>query len=246
MRWELYPTGTRSASKNMSLDASLLEQLPQRAGPLLHTYGWSRPSITYGYFIRPEEWIDMDAAHELGVDLARRPTGGGITFHFGDLAFSALVPAAYPCFSSCTLENYAWINSAVANAVSRCFNLDGVCHLFPPSEESAPFAEFCMAHPTKYDVVLQGRKIGGAAQRRTKHGFLHQGTICLRKPPEAMLKRLLRHYDRVAPLMDAFSYPLGDRTAIPFTEESLIAALYENLLNCSKTTVCALGRAVVI
>jgi lipoate-protein ligase A len=44
-----------------------------------------------------------------------------------------------------------------------------------------------MARPTKYDVMLQGRKIAGAAQRKTKAGFLHQGTIALLCPDPELL-----------------------------------------------------------
>ena len=51
------------------------------------------------------------------------------------------------------------------------------------AEEQKPFNEtcryFCLAKPTKYDVIFSGRKVGGAAQRRTKEGFLHQGSITL-------------------------------------------------------------------
>ena len=40
----------------------------------------------------------------------------------------------------------------------------------------------CFVAPTKYDVVLndeKSSKAAGAAQRRTKYGILHQGSIVL-------------------------------------------------------------------
>ena len=50
---------------------------------------------------------------------------------------------------------------------------------------------FCMAKPTIYDVVYQGRKIAGAAQRRRKNGYLHQGTISLAFPQMGLLNEVL-------------------------------------------------------
>jgi lipoyl(octanoyl) transferase len=35
----------------------------------------------------------------------------------------------------------------------------------------------CFANPVRADVMLQGRKIAGAAQRRTRRGLLQQGSI---------------------------------------------------------------------
>jgi lipoate-protein ligase A len=35
----------------------------------------------------------------------------------------------------------------------------------------------CFAGPEKFDVVRQGRKVAGAAQRRNRHGLLIQGSI---------------------------------------------------------------------
>jgi len=35
----------------------------------------------------------------------------------------------------------------------------------------------CFANPVNADVMSDGRKIAGAAQRRTRHGLLQQGSI---------------------------------------------------------------------
>ena len=35
----------------------------------------------------------------------------------------------------------------------------------------------CFARPVVYDVLVSGAKVAGAAQRRTRHGLLHQGSI---------------------------------------------------------------------
>jgi lipoate-protein ligase A len=35
----------------------------------------------------------------------------------------------------------------------------------------------CFANPVRADVLVDGRKVAGAAQRRTRAGLLHQGSI---------------------------------------------------------------------
>jgi lipoate-protein ligase A len=67
-----------------------------------------------------------------------------------------------------------------------------------------------MARPTAYDVIHQGRKIAGAAQRRRQNGYLHQGTISLALPHTEMLFDLLKSHQDVVQAMMAYSFaPLG-------------------------------------
>ncbi|NGX51315.1 MAG: Octanoyltransferase LipM [Chlamydiae bacterium] len=189
--WKILDTGTASAEQNMAIDAELLENLSPDDPPLLHFYDWEGDSATYGYFLSPSKLLNLEGARARGLSLARRPTGGGVVFHLSDLAFSILLPAHSPHFSLNTLDNYNFINSGVKRAVKT--------FLEKPSlllEEPLPFDEscrhFCMAKPTKYDVMGEdGRKIAGAAQRRRKEGYLHQGSISIALPKEDFLDAVL-------------------------------------------------------
>ena len=76
-------------------------------------------SATFGYFVNPGKFLDLDHVREKGLNLARRPTGGGIIFHLWDMAFSVIVPAHCPEFSMNTLDNYAFVNCVVLEAVGE-------------------------------------------------------------------------------------------------------------------------------
>lgn len=197
MRWTILDTREASAEKNMTLDAELLEQLGEEA--ILHFYEWERPSISHGYFIEPGALLNLQNVQKRGIDLARRPTGGGVVFHLWDFAFSVLVPSSSPHFSHNPLHNYAFINRAVLAAVQEFLGTREKWELI--SDDAPAWDEtctsFCMAKPTKYDVVLRGKKIAGAAQRKRKQGFLHQGTIALVMPPKEELFELLLPGNRV-------------------------------------------------
>lgn len=205
-------TGAAGAEANMRCDEKLLEGLDPSGDPILHLYGWSGPSATFGHFIAPEKHLDLEKAKRHRLDLARRPTGGGIVFHIWDLAFSFLMPSGHPAFSLNTLENYKFVNGAVLEVMRSFFALKGPVDLIPQDGAvlGAECQNFCMAKPTKYDVVFKGMKIAGAAQRKRKQGYLHQGTISLAYPHVDLLKEVLLSKEEVVEAMRAYTFaPLG-------------------------------------
>ena len=178
----------------MAFDAELLESMAEPGSvPVLHLYDWAVPSATYGYFTDPAALLCMEAVHDAGLQLARRPTGGGVIFHLTDWAFSLAIPATHPAYSVNTLDNYAYVNRLLMRVVTRFMETQPSLSLLPgepePANEYARY--FCMAKPTKYDVMLEGRKVAGGAQRRTRFGFLHQGSISLAPPDIALLSKVL-------------------------------------------------------
>src|SRR5689334_18889962 len=108
MELKIIDTGVNSAENNMRIDQTYLDSLSDQSQALLHLYEWEKPSITYGYFSQPSKVLLPEGIEKYGLQLAKRPTGGGIIFHSFDLAFSILVPSSHPHFSLNTLENYAW------------------------------------------------------------------------------------------------------------------------------------------
>lgn len=169
--------------------------------PALRFYEWSGPSATYGYFLKPEDYFDLKGVEKHSLTLARRPTGGGIIFHTCDLAFSLIVPASHPFYTLDPLQSYHEINSRVLKAIGDAASL---------SEAHSPSrGGFCMAKPTKYDLMLNGKKVGGAAQRKTKNGLLHQGSLYLAHPDFDMLQDVLKNGRQIAEEMQKTSFPLG-------------------------------------
>jgi len=191
IKWKILDTAARSAEENMRLDAELLETLDPNGQPILHFYDWEGDCATYGYFVNPADFLNLEEVKKRKLNLAKRPTGGGIIFHIWDLAFSVLIPASHPQFSENTLDNYAFVNNRVLAAASHFIGERPMLTVEDGPAPDRSCTRFCMAQPTKYDVVLNGRKIAGAAQRKTKKGLLHQGTISLQMPDEEYLSAIL-------------------------------------------------------
>lgn len=210
VNWHVLDTGIHSAEENMRQDAKMLDEADILPGPTIHFYEWKNPSVTYGYFTNPAQLLNLEAVKALELDLARRPTGGGIVFHLFDMAFSIVVPSHAPQFSTNTLDNYAWVNQAVLQSVNIFLGVERDLTLIPEDSLalSASCSSFCMAKPTKYDVVWQGKKIAGSAQRKTRKGFLHQGTIALVMPSVEFLSQVLLPESQVQAAMLQFTSPL--------------------------------------
>jgi len=209
MHWEIIFTPEEKAEVIMEKDRSLLENLGNVKNPILHFYRWKGPCATYGHFLNPNDFFVEEGVQKKQLSLARRPTGGGIIFHLWDFAFSALIPASHPRFSHNTLQNYATINQRVLAAVEEFLQTRG-CELTPEDGQilGEGCANFCMAKPTKYDVMLNGKKIAGAAQRKTKEGFLHQGSISLTMPSKPFLETVLRSHLDVTRAMELYTFAL--------------------------------------
>jgi lipoate-protein ligase A len=91
------------------------------------------------------------------------------------MCFAYLFCLTHPLTTSGTLSSYQKIHSAIAHALQK----SGVpCQLAttqPKQDDPA-----CFLKPVPADILNpEGHKLAGAAQRRTKQGCLHQGSILL-------------------------------------------------------------------
>jgi lipoate-protein ligase A len=154
-----------SAAMNMAIDEALLEHSTL---PLLRFYGWQRPALSFGYFGK-----FADVAGELEKrDVVRRWTGGGSVLHGEDLTYSLVTPAENPASTQGPSAIYAALHGAIRDALRvEGRETELAAHAAPKISDA------CFANPVRDDVLFRGRKIAGAAQRRTRGGFLHQGSI---------------------------------------------------------------------
>ncbi|MDQ3315547.1 MAG: hypothetical protein M3505_13165 [Verrucomicrobiota bacterium] len=154
----------RSAAMNMALDETLLEHA---SSPVLRFYGWARPSLSFGYFGSLADLSEMDRTR----DVVRRWTGGGVVLHGSDFTYSVILPSK----NEVHLPSARFIYTELHEAIRRALRDEGFVRL---AEQNAPkISEACFANPVVADVLAHGRKIAGAAQRRTRAGLLHQGSI---------------------------------------------------------------------
>jgi lipoate-protein ligase A len=156
---------SRSAPLNMAIDEAILETVIE---PAIRFYRWDHRALSFGYFGRFEDVSN----HHGERDIVRRWTGGGIVFHGDDLTYSIVIPAADPAFSKSSMSIYEKIHDAIRAA----FAANGQ-PVELATNRAPKISDSCFANPVHADVLSNGRKIAGAAQRRTRRGLLQQGSI---------------------------------------------------------------------
>ena len=177
----------KTAALNMAIDEALLNDA---SAPILRYYRWRKPSLSFGYFGHYAEVAGESGQREI----VRRWTGGGIVPHGDDLTYSIIIPSSDPAFALSSVEIYR----AVHEAIRAALNAHGIAADL--AVEAAPkISEACFANAVRADVMSAGRKIAGAAHRRSRVGLLHQGSIQhdhLPTPFRTDLARLLcTHYE---------------------------------------------------
>lgn len=208
MTFILKETPKAFAQDIMDLDQKLLDEMdPENRHGILHMYDWDGPSGTYGYFINKDKILSLEGVKKHRLNLAKRPTGGGIVLHLSDLAFSVIVPSSHVGYHEKTLDNYHYINNKVKKALAAFIQATHLKLLpFDPVGLDGFCQNFCMAKPTIYDVMYEGKKIAGAAQRKKRHAFLHQGSISLALPNRDLLRDILPKNSKVFEAMLATTH----------------------------------------
>jgi lipoate-protein ligase A len=182
-----------SAAMNIAIDEALLEHATV---PSIRFYRWYSPALSFGYFGRFSDVAD----HAPKRDVVRRWTGGGIVFHGEDLTYSIVIPANDAAFGESSISIYEKVHTGLCEALNgigrgaklsasaalceRRKSTKGDLQIAPAVENRRSLASAvsasgynCFAHPVRSDVMINGRKVAGAAQRRTRHGLLQQGSI---------------------------------------------------------------------
>jgi lipoyl(octanoyl) transferase len=145
---------------NMAIDEMLVRDATV---PMLRVYRWIDDAVSFGYFGEYEEV----AKRWPGRPLVRRWTGGGEVPHGADFTYTLCVPRSDAFSRVAVRESYQRIHDVLARAIPGASLAD---------TDSAANAA-CFARPVVADVLKNGAKIAGAAQRRGTFGLLHQGSV---------------------------------------------------------------------
>jgi lipoate-protein ligase A len=174
--WHLLQSGPGAPDYNMALDEALLEAAAQIGRPVLRFYSWTQPAATFGY---SQRYADVAAMTGLRP-LVRRTTGGGLVPHDADWTYSLIFPPRQYWHLLKAAETYLRLHEWIRRAFVR---LGVPAALAPVSQKEIPGQ--CFAGAEKSDLLWRGRKIAGAAQRRSRAGLLIQGSI---QPPPQVAK----------------------------------------------------------
>jgi lipoate-protein ligase A len=163
---------------NMARDEAMLEAAARDGSAYLRCYSWTVPTLSLGYFQR----IDRARSDPRwrGVALVRRPTGGGAIWHHHELTYAVAIPPGFPHGRPNTA-----LYRAVHGAIAAELEGRGVPARRPGAHLSGPDRPFlCFTDRNAEDIVANGHKVVGSAQRRRGGAVLQHGSLLLARSPQ--------------------------------------------------------------
>ena len=170
--WRLIDTGISNAGYNMAVDEALLYNFKETDIPILRLYRWEQ-SLSLGRFSDIEKTLNIDIIEKNNLPYVRRMSGGGILVHGGDLSYS-LIMHRDTLKDIGVKESYRYLCKFLIELYKR-LGLDAkfAHHLNIESSKS----NICMASNEPYDIIVNGKKMGGNAQRYTSSALFQHGSI---------------------------------------------------------------------
>ncbi|MFM8271142.1 MAG: biotin/lipoate A/B protein ligase family protein [Gemmata sp.] len=173
----LLPFAGADGATNMSLDEALLESAVGGIASL-RFYTWDEATVSLGYFQHTEE--RAADANLSGLPWVRRSTGGAAIVHHHELTYALALPPGKEWVS-----REHWICRA-HHVIRRVLEGHGVTtRAVVCGEEQKLGPLVCFLHQTPADLLLNGSKVVGSAQRKMRGALLQHGSVLLRRSPFA-------------------------------------------------------------
>lgn len=170
--WRLIYTGYGTAEHNLAIDEALLNNFKEGDLPIFRLYRW-KPSLSLGRFSNVRETLDLERLDNRNISYVRRMTGGGVLVHGGDLSYSLILPReslkdvgvkkSYRYLCKFLIEFYKRLGLSASFAYDLKLDISK--------------SDICMVANEPYDIVIDGKKIGGNAQRYTSKTLFQHGSI---------------------------------------------------------------------
>ncbi|MBU1727526.1 MAG: lipoate--protein ligase family protein [Candidatus Omnitrophica bacterium] len=162
---------------NMAFDEFIFKRYLQDRVPVFRVYRWKSPSFTYGISQDPAVLIDIDKCALNKVEIAKRMTGGGLLFHDDEITYSFVcskldvgepenVFVSYREICSFLISFYESLGLKASFAINS-----------PDFRKHNTPHELCSASREKFDIIINGKKIGGNAQKRKRDVVFQHGSV---------------------------------------------------------------------
>jgi lipoate-protein ligase A len=170
--------GPHSAAFNMAADLHLLALCEQAPAVYVRFYSWEKPSVTLGMAEKPHDTLDEEAMMSAGAQWIRRPTGGRSVLHHGDITYACMFTNGIDGLGVTLMETYRIISNCLAAGLAlagiRCEAHDASLddHLKKTTVRLP-----CFLSPNRHEIMVNGKKLVGSAQKRTSGAVLQHGSI---------------------------------------------------------------------
>jgi len=159
----------------MACDFTLANANSPGDDALLRLYTWQRPTISLGYHQKISD-IDLLKCDRDGVDVVRRPTGGRAILHWGEITYCFIISVEERDTKKTLKDIYRRVHSAILKSVAQHGIRIDCSEGRKASERHHPI---CFASSAGTELVIEGKKAVGSAQRLIETTVLQHGSILL-------------------------------------------------------------------
>jgi len=166
-------------SLNMALDYAIAMHVGKGTSPpTVRFFSWKPYCLSVGYN-QPVDEIRLDRCRELGIDVVRRPTGGRAVYHSQEFTYSVCLAEGHSLYRETVLATYLVLARWLVEGLRRLGIPAGIA---PEARSPRGVAEeslkpSCFSVPSSYEILVEGKKIVGSAQRRWQDAVLQHGSI---------------------------------------------------------------------
>ena len=217
----------------MQFDLKLFQDFENgRIPSTLRIYSWKPRCISLGYSQKMDRLIDEKRARELGWDVVKRPTGGGIVFHNeAEVTYSLVTALNNPMLPRGLVSSYKKISEALIHALTK-IGIDAEIQssnfkFQNKSQIPNPRSQLCFSYPAEYEIVVKGKKIVGSAQKRGERALLQQGSVFVSNVDNGAYSVLKNSYEEQNAV--SIETVLGRKVSFEELGKALISGFKERL-----------------
>jgi lipoate-protein ligase A len=174
-KFRLIITQNFSSKINSNIDKALFKAFDNDSLAILRVYSWE-DSISFGVGQNIDDYSLL--VNEYKNNVSKRLTGGGVLFHGHDISYTILL-------NPNIIENRDVKETyfLLCQFLIRFYENLGLKASFAKDNEKITLSKspFCQVGFEAYDIIINGKKIGGNAQKRAKNCILQHGSIPLFK-----------------------------------------------------------------
>jgi len=172
--WRLLIDRPRDGLENMAIDEAILISCNDSfQGSTFRLYEWSSAVLSLGCFQKADNIINC--CSHAGIPFVRRITGGRAVLHLDEITYSIVCHEEEPLFNEGISGAYRIINRCLFEALAAA----GVKAQMHPDKARGYSTNriSCFHSASRYEIIANGKKLAGSAQRRFKKAFLQHGSI---------------------------------------------------------------------
>lgn len=223
---------TGTGMENMANDLAMIEMLKDStASSLWRLYTWKPWAVSLGKH-QSLDAINLSEAVARGIDVVHRPTGGRAVLHANELTYCVVARGA-------SSDVYATVHEHIHKAL--CSILGDKASRLQFEKVGADFrshyasgsdmGQACFATSAKSEIMVQGRKVVGSAQRVMDNIVLQHGSI-LCGPGHLLLSELVNIPDSrrsvFKTVLERSSITMSDVAGHDVTPNDIACAISQN------------------